>query len=141
VKRGDGLDLTKMRRRSGDGGAEPLSDELALTLFSFPEPAALLFPGKPSNAQAGPSCAPQFRTPGPRKTLRSSVEMCTPATGVRPRNAPPLMLSEQSPDVSMEMDEGAEAREIDLEAEVEYAGPSARDYGAFLSLLFFLTMI
>ncbi|GAA5867100.1 hypothetical protein JCM8547_006239 [Rhodosporidiobolus lusitaniae] len=91
------------------------------------EPAALLFPNKPSTSQAGPSCQP-FKTPADRKTLRPAAEMCTPATGVRPRNAPPLMLSTPSPDVSMEVDEQQPEAEEESDKEVEYAGASARDY-------------
>ncbi|GAA6006540.1 uncharacterized protein JCM10292_003808 [Rhodotorula paludigena] len=103
------------------------------------ESAGLLFPDKPvastSQAQAGPSCAPrqqpphqQFKTPLPNKTLRPLQDMCTPATGVRARHAPPLVLG--SPDVSMEEDvkEQQPEPEIEEDREVEYAGPSARDY-------------
>ncbi|GAA5980886.1 hypothetical protein JCM11641_004755 [Rhodosporidiobolus odoratus] len=92
------------------------------------EPAALLFPGKP---QAGPSCAPtqQFKTPAARKTLlRPAAEMMTPATGVRPKHAPPLVLGTPSPDVSMKEDEHRPEEDEESDKEVEYAGPSARDY-------------
>ncbi|GAA6034478.1 hypothetical protein JCM8097_005349 [Rhodosporidiobolus ruineniae] len=94
------------------------------------EPPALLFPGKPSTSQAGPSCAPThtFKTPAARKTLRPAVEMVTPATGVRPRHASNLMLATPSPDVSMEVDEEQKQEEEDVDREVEYAGASARDY-------------
>ncbi|GAA6055783.1 hypothetical protein JCM3770_004799 [Rhodotorula araucariae] len=101
------------------------------------DPTALLFTGKPgasnSQAQAGPSCAPrhaqqQFKTPLPNKTFRSRQDLRTPATGVRPRHAPPQMLG--SPDVSMEADVEEQAQEPQEEEdrEVEYAGPSAREY-------------
>ncbi|KAG0656834.1 hypothetical protein C6P46_006938 [Rhodotorula mucilaginosa] len=107
----------------------------------------LLFPGaKPSTsqAQAGPSsCAPRpaqqqqqpFKTPLPNKTLRrlAPQDLRTPATALRPKRAPPLELD--SPDVSMEAD--AEQQPVEPQEEedreVEYAGASARDYGALLS--------
>ncbi|GAA5844641.1 hypothetical protein JCM9279_002867 [Rhodotorula babjevae] len=101
------------------------------------DPSTLLFPAKPgasaSQAQPGPSCAPrpvqqQFKTPLPNKTLRSSQELRTPATALRPRHAPALMLG--SPDVSMDVDVDEDQQEPQEEEdrEVEYAGPSARDY-------------
>ncbi|BGP17110.1 hypothetical protein JCM10213_003889 [Rhodosporidiobolus nylandii] len=91
------------------------------------EPAALLFPGKPSTSQAGcRTPLQQFKTPAARKTLRPASEMVTPATGVRPKHAPPLMLA--TPDVSVEMDEQPQEEEEESDREVEYAGPSARDY-------------
>ncbi|GAA5956140.1 hypothetical protein JCM21900_002607 [Sporobolomyces salmonicolor] len=100
--------------------------------------SALLFPGgKPSTSavQAGPSCAPvlstsqrqQFKTPAPSKTFRPLADLQTPATALRPRHAPMLVAS---PDVSMEMDAEEEQLEPEEEEdrEVEYAGPSGRDY-------------
>ncbi|BGP49047.1 hypothetical protein JCM10450v2_004926 [Rhodotorula kratochvilovae] len=101
------------------------------------DPSALLFTGKPgastSQAHAGPSCAPrpaqqQFKTPLPNKTFRPQQDLRTPATALRPRHAPPQMLG--SPDVSMEEDVEEQAHEPQEEEdrEVEYAGPSARDY-------------
>ncbi|GAA5911857.1 hypothetical protein JCM6882_005219 [Rhodosporidiobolus microsporus] len=90
------------------------------------EPTGLLFPGKPSTSQAGPS--QQFKTPAPSKTLRPLQDMCTPATGVRPKHAPQLMLATPSPDVSMEVDEHEPVEEEEIDREVEYAGGSARDY-------------
>ncbi|TNY20358.1 hypothetical protein DMC30DRAFT_256606 [Rhodotorula diobovata] len=105
------------------------------------DPSAVLFPGKPgastSQAQAGPSCAPrpaqqqqqqQFKTPLPNKTLRPAQDMRTPVTGIRPTHAPALMLG--SPDVSMDAEveeDHQEPQEVE-DREVEYAGPSARDY-------------
>ncbi|GAA5931677.1 hypothetical protein JCM3775_006920 [Rhodotorula graminis] len=102
-----------------------------------PDPSTLLFSAKPgastSQAQAGPSCAPrpvqqQFKTPLPNKTFRPAQELRTPATALRPRHAPSLMLG--SPDVSMDLDVEEEEQEQQEEEdrEVEYAGPSARDY-------------
>ncbi|GAA5842879.1 hypothetical protein JCM11251_005836 [Rhodosporidiobolus azoricus] len=90
------------------------------------EPTGLLFPGKPSTSQAGPS--QPFKTPAPRKTLRPLQDMVTPATGVRPKHAPPLMLASPSPDVSMEVDEQGPQEDEESDREVEYAGASARDY-------------
>ncbi|GAA5890449.1 hypothetical protein JCM8208_004877 [Rhodotorula glutinis] len=101
------------------------------------DPSTLLFPAKPgastSQAQAGPSYAPrpvqqQFKTPLPNKTLRPAQELRTPATALRPRHAPALMLG--SPGVSMDVDveEDEQEPQEEEDREVEYAGPSARDY-------------
>jgi hypothetical protein len=125
-----------VRERWTNASSAPLADS-----------TGLLFPGaKPSTsqAQAGPSsCAPRpaqqqqqpFKTPLPNKTLRrlAPQDLRTPATALRPKRAPPLELD--SPDVSMEAD--AEQQPVEPQEEedreVEYAGASARDYGALLS--------
>lgn len=140
----------RARARAGVGG---LASECSMSCSRLHEtdgsplladPSTLLFPAKPgastSQAQPGPSCAPrpvqqQFKTPLPNKTLRPAQELRTPATALRPRHAPALMLG--SPDVSMDVDVEQDQHEPQEEEdrEVEYAGPSARDYGASPSLL------
>ncbi|GAA6019841.1 hypothetical protein JCM10207_003718 [Rhodosporidiobolus poonsookiae] len=98
------------------------------------DPAGLLFPSKPSTSQAGPSCQPStsnaFRTPAPLRKLRASVELRTPAPGARPVNAgpPPMLLAEPEPEADAEADEEEKEEEEESDREVEYAGPSARDF-------------
>ena len=135
--RGAAADGISVRERWTNVSSAPLADS-----------TGLLFPGaKPSTsqAQAGPSsCAPRpaqqqqqqpFKTPLPNKTLRrlAPQDLRTPATALRPKRAPPLELD--SPDVSMEADVDQQPVEPQEEEdrEVEYAGASARDYGALLS--------
>ncbi|BGP08937.1 hypothetical protein JCM10049v2_004788 [Rhodotorula toruloides] len=106
-----------------------------------PEPAALLFTGKPStstssNAEAGPSCQPlqlqqppqAFKTPLPNRSLRPVQDFKTHATALRPKHAPSMLVG--SPDVSMEAEVENEQNEPEEEEdrEVEYAGGSSRDY-------------
>ncbi|GEM07999.1 hypothetical protein Rt10032_c04g2016 [Rhodotorula toruloides] len=105
-----------------------------------PEPG-LLFTGKPStsaqNAKAGPSCQSlqrqqpppqQFKTPLPNRSLRPLQDFKTPATALRPKHAPSMLVA--SPDVSLEVDVEEEQKQLDEEEdrEVEYAGGSSRDY-------------
>lgn len=96
--------------------------------------SALLFPSKPTNttSTAGPSQPQSFKTPAPKpRSLRPLADLQTPATALRPKRAPVLVPSpevEREPEVDVEAEQAAKLQEM-MDREVEYAGPSATDYG------------
>jgi hypothetical protein len=100
----------------------------SLTRFCSPvAEAVLLFPGKTSNTAPvpGPSCAPiGTLSPPPATTLPSHLR--TPSPGLH--KFAPLSFSPEA-DIDIEPEE-EEIEEEDDDREVEYAGPSAADFGA-----------
>ncbi|BGP56192.1 hypothetical protein JCM8202v2_003804 [Rhodotorula sphaerocarpa] len=113
-------------------GSDPAQDAPGLL---FPAGKASTSQGPAAQALASPASRPlqqqqAFKTPLPNKAFRRVPlqDLRTPATGLRQKRAPPLQLD--SPEVSVEAEaEVPEPTPEELgDIEVEYAGPSARDY-------------